>query len=199
MHVRTAGGQTVRAQRVIIAMGSADRTRIEHSPALPAAYAGWASAWPTTVANKYHLIYPSAAWRTKDVTVPAMNAGVLTLWDDSPPSGVPGIVMVLSEQLLPEPLMEKALAALASLQFRANNHTEYHRKQWDVATSNVANCVGGQRAGVLTEHGAGWRNALGRVHWAGSDTADHWQGYISGAIDSGRRAAAEVSAALRMA
>ncbi len=33
------------------------------------------------------------------------------------------------------------------------------------------------------------------VHWAGTETADFWTGYMDGAIRSGERAAAEVLAA----
>jgi monoamine oxidase len=30
------------------------------------------------------------------------------------------------------------------------------------------------------------------VHWAGTETAVHWNGYMDGAIEAGERAAAEV-------
>jgi monoamine oxidase len=33
---------------------------------------------------------------------------------------------------------------------------------------------------------------MGRIHWAGTETATRWMGYMDGAIQSGRRAAAEV-------
>ena len=32
----------------------------------------------------------------------------------------------------------------------------------------------------------------GKVHWCGSETSTHWTGYLSGAVQSGRRAACEV-------
>ena len=36
-----------------------------------------------------------------------------------------------------------------------------------------------------------WRAPIGRLHWAGSDTAAVWSGYIDGGITAGQRAAAE--------
>ncbi|WP_354670773.1 FAD-dependent oxidoreductase [Streptomyces flavofungini] len=36
---------------------------------------------------------------------------------------------------------------------------------------------------------------MGRIHWAGSETATQWSGSIEGAIRSGERAADEVLAA----
>jgi monoamine oxidase len=35
------------------------------------------------------------------------------------------------------------------------------------------------------------------VHFAGTETADHWAGYMDGAVRSGERAAREVLAQLR--
>ena len=40
------------------------------------------------------------------------------------------------------------------------------------------------------------REPVGRIHWAGTETATEWAGYMDGAIESGQRAAAEVLAAL---
>ena len=37
---------------------------------------------------------------------------------------------------------------------------------------------------------------VGRIHWAGTETSDYWQGYMDGAVRSGERAAAEVHASL---
>jgi monoamine oxidase len=38
---------------------------------------------------------------------------------------------------------------------------------------------------------------VGRLHWAGTETATFWHGHMDGAIASGRRAAAEVLASAR--
>lgn len=36
------------------------------------------------------------------------------------------------------------------------------------------------------------RKPTGRVHWAGTETATIWMGYINGAVQAGKRAATEV-------
>ena len=38
---------------------------------------------------------------------------------------------------------------------------------------------------------------MGRIHWAGTETADYWNGYMDGAVRSGERAVAEVLPLLR--
>ena len=46
--------------------------------------------------------------------------------------------------------------------------------------------------GVLTQYGRVLRTPVGRVHWAGTETAMKSHGAIDGAIRSGLRAAEEV-------
>ena len=46
--------------------------------------------------------------------------------------------------------------------------------------------------GVGSKLGPAIREPQGRIHWAGTETATVWSGYIDGAISSGKRAAAEI-------
>ncbi|HEV8167317.1 MAG TPA: FAD-dependent oxidoreductase, partial [Actinomycetota bacterium] len=50
--------------------------------------------------------------------------------------------------------------------------------------------------GVWTSYGTALRAPVGRLHWAGTETATVWTGYMDGAARSGERAAAEVLAAM---
>jgi hypothetical protein len=45
---------------------------------------------------------------------------------------------------------------------------------------------------VLLDYGEQLRKPSGRIHWAGTETATIWNGYMDGAIQSGQRAAREV-------
>jgi monoamine oxidase len=51
--------------------------------------------------------------------------------------------------------------------------------------------------GVWTDYGDQLRAPVGRIHWAGTETATVWNGYMDGAVRSGERAAAEVAKLLR--
>ena len=48
--------------------------------------------------------------------------------------------------------------------------------------------------GTMGRYGRVLRRPEGRVHWAGTDTATVWNGYMDGAIQAGERAADEVLA-----
>jgi len=50
--------------------------------------------------------------------------------------------------------------------------------------------------GVLLDYGAALRKPAGRIHWAGTETATIWAGYMDGAVRSGQRAAKEALAEL---
>jgi monoamine oxidase len=45
---------------------------------------------------------------------------------------------------------------------------------------------------VWTGYGEALREPVGRIHWAGTESSEVWNGYMDGAIRSGERAAREV-------
>ena len=51
--------------------------------------------------------------------------------------------------------------------------------------------------GLLLAHGPALRQPTGPLHFAGTETATVWSGYIDGALSSGERAAREVLAGLK--
>jgi monoamine oxidase len=58
-------------------------------------------------------------------------------------------------------------------------------------------CYGALLApGVLSDYGPALREPCGLVHFAGTETATVWAGYMDGAVRSGERVAREISAAL---
>ena len=50
--------------------------------------------------------------------------------------------------------------------------------------------------GSWTQFGPLLRRPVGPLHWAGTETADEWTGFMDGAVRSGLRAATEVAATL---
>ncbi|WP_299821562.1 NAD(P)/FAD-dependent oxidoreductase [uncultured Jannaschia sp.] len=50
--------------------------------------------------------------------------------------------------------------------------------------------------GVFARYGEHLRIPIGPLHWAGTETASEWTGYIEGAIQSGERAAGEIMRAM---
>ncbi|HEX7823718.1 MAG TPA: FAD-dependent oxidoreductase, partial [Mycobacterium sp.] len=99
------------------------------------------------------------------------------------------------------PLAERRADVLATLTAlfgdRAAKATKYTEKIWPQDPWAHGGYAASPAPGVWFEHGAtGWRTACGPIHWAGTETSSVWNGYIDGAIASGQRAAAEITAAL---
>jgi monoamine oxidase len=56
--------------------------------------------------------------------------------------------------------------------------------------------VGLMGPGTIVPLGDALREPVGRIHWAGTETAREWTGYMEGGIEAGERAAGEVLAAM---
>ena len=79
----------------------------------------------------------------------------------------------------------------------AGRPLDYVDKDWSEDPWSAGCYVGLMPPGLLTTVGDGLREPCGRIHFAGTETATRWCGYLDGAIESGERAAAEVRARLR--
>lgn len=78
------------------------------------------------------------------------------------------------------------------------DHVGYTEQRWNLTEpiGGTSNIVQYMAPGTLTSLGPSWRKAIGRLHFAGSDTALRWMGYIDGAVESGQRVAREVATKL---
>jgi monoamine oxidase len=65
-------------------------------------------------------------------------------------------------------------------------------KDWSSEVYSRGCYAGVLGPGAWSGFGRALREPVGRIHWAGTETATRWMGYLDGAIQSGKRAAAEV-------
>jgi monoamine oxidase len=72
----------------------------------------------------------------------------------------------------------------------------YFETDWPGAKWSRGGPVGIAGPGLLLGHGPAIRQPVGRIHWAGTETSNYWNGYMDGAVRSGKRAAREVLDAL---
>ena len=91
----------------------------------------------------------------------------------------------------------QALAALArSFGPEALEPLAYVEQDWAQEPWSRGCPVGLCGPQVLSQYGAALAAPVGRLHFAGTETATRWTGYMDGALTSGDRAAAEVLARL---
>jgi len=77
---------------------------------------------------------------------------------------------------------------------RAEAWEAYAECDWTTEPYSRGGPVGLMGPGTMGRFGHVLRRPEGRVHWAGTDTATVWNGYMDGAIQAGERAAGEVLA-----
>ncbi|MGK8520224.1 flavin monoamine oxidase family protein [Nocardia asteroides] len=202
--VETATGD-VHAGRVIVAVPPALAGRIAYDPPLPAARDQLTQRMPMGSVLKAFAVYQRPFWRDDLLTGQSLNLHdpVPVTFDATRPGG-PGVLGALvpgraAQRLAALPGAERRAMIIGSLVRAfgpaARQPLEWHEKVW----ADDPYARGGYGAffppGVLTTLGSALRHPVGAIHWAGSETATEWSGYIEGAIRSGERAAAEVLAA----
>ena len=78
---------------------------------------------------------------------------------------------------------------------RAATPSQFVQQNWPADPWETGAFTTFMPPGVWTQYGPALRAPVGRIHWAGCETATRWPGYFDGAIQSGQRAAAAVLAA----
>jgi monoamine oxidase len=122
------------------------------------------------------------------------------IFDSTPPNGSPSLLGFLegrdARELAALPAAERREAVLRGLQRifgrRASHPIDYFEKDWSDEPWSRGCYAGVLGPGAWTEFGRALREPIGRLHWAGTETATRWMGYMDGAIQSGKRAGAEV-------
>jgi monoamine oxidase len=201
--VVTSGRQTVRAGKVIVAVSPTIASRIEFDPALPPPREALAQRMPMGAYMKGVAIYEHPWWRDQGLSGIAFTdtGPVQMVVDASPPGGEPGVLVgfitgapaLEMGALGPAERRAAILAALAgAVAPEAASPTAYRDFNWHEERWSRGGPVGLMGPGTLTGLGTHLTQPIGPVHWAGTDTATDWNGYMEGAVQAGARAAGEV-------
>lgn len=189
-------------KHVIIALGTGDAARLSYDGITPERRF-LHNNWIRGGGMKFFFVFDHAFWREEGIfgkpNFPAGPSGFFydyTPFNQTSPGIIAGFWVANSNKVANRMILEALLVSALGPRV-IGNVKSYVEKHWDLqhdrGTSNIVQHMG---KGVLSKAGPSWRCAIGRLHWAGSDTAQKWMGYISGAVESGRRAAKEVLADL---
>jgi monoamine oxidase len=199
-------GIELRCRRVIVALPPSLSGHLIYEPQLPSQRALLVERMPSGSIIKISLVYDEPFWRTDGLTGQSVAAETLiemTL-DASPESGTPGVLAAFAfgpsaHALAARDATERRRLVIATLVERfgrkAENPSYYEEQDWSQERWSGGCYLAHMPPGVLTQFGRALRAPVGRVHWAGTETATVSHGTIDGAIRSGSRAAAEVLAA----
>jgi len=204
-----AGAYVVGAGAVIVAIPPALCGRIDYHPALPATRDQLTQRVPQGTVIKCMAVYEEPFWREEGLSgqVTSVIGPAKVMFDNTPHGeGRPGVLLAFLEGNQARRLGEWDPAARRTAVIdclrrvfgeRAGQPQDYLEMVW-AAEEFTRGCYGCYMPpGAWTAYGHALRRPLGAIHWAGTETATTWSGYMDGAVQSGERAAEEVLGWLR--
>jgi monoamine oxidase len=199
----TADGQRVDAQRVIVAVPPPLAVEIHYEPGLPTMRYQLLQRMPMGSLMKAEAFYDRPFWRDDGLSGQALFGGgpVRSSFDNTLPSGRPGIYLGFiggepARTWTLRPAEEQRAAVLRNFASvvgdRALAPTDLFVMDWPSEQWSRGGPVAYAPPGVLLDYRNTIREPVGPIHWAGTETATFWNGYMEGAVRSGERAASEV-------
>jgi monoamine oxidase len=196
-------GLTATGEYAVVAVPPALAGRITYDPPLPAWRDGLTQRTPMGSVVKCVAAYEEPFWRAAGLSGEVVDAEgpVGLVYDDSPPDGSSGALVGFAlgddgralADAAPEERRAAVLSAFADyFGRRAADPEAYADRAWANEAFSRGCYAGNMGPGTLSSYGDALRRPVGRLHWAGTETAEEWHGYMDGAIASGKRAATGV-------
>jgi monoamine oxidase len=199
----TSDAGRVRARAAVVAIPPALCARIAYDPPLPALRDQLTQRMAQGSVIKCMAIYDEPFWRADGLSGQATSVEGPTkaIFDNSPPDGSPGVLLGFLEgrqarelgQWEPAARRQAVVNCFARLFGpRAASPRDYVEKLW-AEEEWTRGCYGcSMPPGGWVSFGPALRAPVGRLHWAGAETATTWNGYMDGAVRSGEAAARAV-------
>jgi monoamine oxidase len=202
VRVHTEGGE-VTARAVVVAVPPTLCARIAYEPPMPGLRDQLTQRMAQGSVIKCMAVYTEPFWRGDGLSgqVTSVDGPVKVMFDNSPPDGTPGVLLGFLEGRQARELgtweaeaRRHAVVGCFERLFgpQAGRPEQYLERIWakEEWTRGCYGCV--MPPGGWVSFGEALRPPVGRIHWAGAETATTWNGYMDGAIRSGESAVAAV-------
>lgn len=198
-----ADAAIVKAKDVIVAIPPPLASRIVYDPLLPPERDQLTQRLGMGNLTKVEAFYATPWWRDAGLTGAAVSdtGPAKTTFDVSPQNGSIGGLLgfVGGDEARRFSGRRTALVNAVLANFatyfgpKALSPTRVEVKEWarEEWTRGCPTAIAAP--GLLTEYGRSLIPPIGRIHWAGTETATYWHGYMDGAVRSGERAAQEIT------
>jgi monoamine oxidase len=198
-----ADGVEVEAQRLVVAVPPAIAGRIGFDPPLSAQRQQLEQQMRPGALTKCIALYEEPFWRADGLSGESVtDAGPVTLtFDCSPRDGSAGMMLGFvggpeAREMAAMAAADRQAAVLACFERlfgpRAARPVGYVERAWAAEEWSGGGPTSNFGPGGWSECGQALREPIGRIHWAGTETATIWSGYMEGALQAGDRVAAEV-------
>uniref|UniRef100_A0A3Q1K5X5 Amine oxidase n=1 Tax=Anabas testudineus TaxID=64144 RepID=A0A3Q1K5X5_ANATE len=190
--VETVDKQTYMAKYVIIATPPGLNLKMHFNPELPPLRNQLIHRVPMGSVIKCMVYYRENFWRKKgycgSMVIEEEGAPIGLTLDDTKPDGSVPAIMGLKRIC---EIYSKVLGSEEAL-----HPVHYEEKNWCEEEYSGGCYTAYFPPGILTQYGKVLREPVGRLYFAGTETATEWSGYMEGAVQAGERAAREVMFAM---
>lgn len=177
--------------------------RIEYEPSVSVGRDQLTQRFSMGAAVKVVVTYEHPFWREAGFSgeVVSSDGPLSVVYDGTSDDGMqPALVGFVSgsqaRQWSTQPLADRQRRVTGALARyfgdAANSFSDYEELDWGMEAWSRGGPAAALPPGVLTNSFAHLRKPEGRIHWAGTETATEWIGYMEGAIQAGERAADEI-------
>ena len=195
--------ETIGGRFAVVAVPPPVAGRIEYEPSVSVARDQLTQRFAMGASVKVLVTYDQAFWRDAGFSgeVVSSDGPLSVIYDNTSHDGrqpalIGFVVGSQARQWSQQPTSDRERRVIAALERyfgeQARSFQEYRELNWGAEPWTRGCPVGGLPPGVLTNSFAHLRKPEGRIHWAGTEAAIEWIGYMEGAIESGERAADEI-------
>ncbi|XP_053562467.1 amine oxidase [flavin-containing] A-like [Bombina bombina] len=203
--VETLNHEIYKGKFIISAIPPFLTTKIHFNPELPAIRNQLIQHLPMGSVIKCIMYYKEAFWKKKNYCgamfiVDDKSPIEVTLDDTKPDGSVPaivGFIMARKSSVLTHLSKEERKKRICEYYAKALESEEalhpvhYEEKNW-CEEQYSGGCIACFPPGVMTQYGSVIRQPVGKIYFAGTETATQWSGYMEGAVQAGERAAREI-------
>ncbi|XP_006825223.1 amine oxidase [flavin-containing]-like [Saccoglossus kowalevskii] len=204
--VTTLDGDTYKADHVIISIPPPLTAHITYDPPLPPLRLQHAQRIPMGSAMKCIAYYKTPFWTKKNLTgsiiaVDQKCPFVHVINDTKPDGSFPAVVTFVvgnkAREFIVKTTEERKRLVCEYLAIAYDNEEALHpvhylEKSWMTEPYSGGCYTAIIPPGQLTKYGKIIREPVGRLYFAGTETATEWSGYMDGAIQAGERASRQV-------
>ncbi|MEZ4327861.1 MAG: FAD-dependent oxidoreductase [Polyangiales bacterium] len=199
---------TFTAKRVVVTVPIALADRIQYEPPLPTMRDQMTQRAGMGATIKVLALYDRVFWREAGLSGESVSTDLGTVtFDDTTPGGQAALLMFVTGSPArgwsERPAEERRRFVLDTLVRyfgeQARTPTHYLENDWAAEPFILGAPIATFPPGTLSAFGPALRAPVGRIHWAGTETALDSTGFMEGALESGDRVAQEVLSLVEVA
>ncbi|KAK3595095.1 hypothetical protein CHS0354_002348 [Potamilus streckersoni] len=215
--ITTVSGEKYQSSKLILSTPPPQTEKIHFDPPLPLSKREFIKRMPFSSMIKVIITYEQTFWRQagqsgevvtnggESTSIECDKGPLCVVYDGTTCRGSPALIGFIGGQQAIQWGQQEAYhrrsAVLKSLsEFFGDQvfkYIDYREKNWNeepYTEGGPVCCVG---PGAMRNFNSGLRNQFDRIHFAGTESAMVWCGYMSGAVQAGKRAAVEILYDLR--